>query len=785
MSTRDTRALVIVEAALGLTDAEARAAYVVAECGENAALRARVEQLLALDGTDAPFLQTTSFARAFALTDVIAERIGPYRVTGEIARGGMGQVLRAERDDGRFAQTVAIKLIRADIASEAGLARFDAERRILARLQHPGIVRILDGGEHEDRPWLAMDFIDGLPVTEALERMNADQGARLDAFEAIGEAVAYAHRNLVIHADLKPSNILMRADGSVHLLDFGIARLIGDLASEAGAAPSPLTRGYAAPERTGGAAPTVASDVFSLGMLAVQMLTGRVPAGLGAVVKGSMLPAGWLQDDLQAIAALALAADPAERYPDVAALLSDLRRHRASLPVRARKDAPWGYIAGRFAWRHRRGLALAGAAFVLLAATSVITTLSYWRAEAARSEAEARFADARGAAKTMIRDLLPKLEAVPGTLALRTEAAAAAGVYLDRLAASAESSDAVRIEAASGLLQLAQHLAGAGRPNLGQPDRADADLRRADALLAPLGDAAARQLHARVLLERVRLAAFMQSDLPAAEVLAKQADAAMAGLRADSMLARTRAAVMADLSGWQGRFAQEAKLADAALALIPPGTRWSDSLDRGHLMASKAEALYFMDRAGEALPIYRAALDEMDALRRAYPAHPYLAGAASVAGWNLGSTLIELSRPREALEVLAGAEADAREAVRLDPADREGRRRLRVVRNAQAQALGLAGETDKALALLGEIRGSDEALLRAEPSALHSRDVVFDYTLVGETLDAAGRKAEACRADRDALRRYADLAARKLLTPIDSANNIKLAKARIAKNCGG
>jgi serine/threonine-protein kinase len=583
----------------------------------------------------------------------------------------------------------------------------------------------------------------------------------------------------------------------VHLLDFGIAALIGDLAAktggntgedDAGAAPSPLTRGYAAPERTGGAAPTVASDVFSLGMLLVQMLTGRLPDEVGAKVADSLLPAGWLEGDLQAIAACALARDPAERYPDVAALLSDIRRHRAHVPVRARKVAPWGYVAGRFAWRHRRGLALAGAAFVLLGATSVVTTLSYWRAETARSEAEARFADARGAANYMIRDLLPRLEAVPGTLALRAETAAAAGVYLDRLAASAESSDAVRIETAGGLLQLAQHLGAPGRPNLGQPDRADADLGRADALLAPLRAPEARRLRARVLLERVRLAAVMQSDMKAAEALARQADAVLAGFPGDRLLARTRAGVLADLRGWQGRFEEEAKLADTALALIPPGTgwpgtNWNDSLDRNRLLASKAEALYFLERPAEALPLYRAALVTMQALRRAYPAHPYLPGAESVAAWNVGTTLTDLGRPREGLAVLALAEADARAAMLLDPADREARRRLRVTRNAQAQALGLAGETDRALALMAQIRGGDEALLAAEPSPLHSRDVVFDYSLPGETLGAAGRKDAECRADREALRRYADLAGRGLLTPIDSANNIKLAKERMAKNC--
>jgi hypothetical protein len=137
----------------------------------------------------------------------------------------------------------------------------------------------------------------------------------------------------------------------------------------------------------------------------------------------------------------------------------------------------------------------------------------------------------------------------------------------------------------------------------------------------------------------------------------------------------------------------------------------------------------------------------------------------------------------EALPVLAAAESAARDAVRLDPDDREGRRRLRVVRNARAQALGLAGETEMALRLLAEVRAGDEALLRAEPGALASRDVAFDHTLVGEALDAAGRKQEACTADRETLHRYADLAARGLLTAFDTKANVDPLKARMARNC--
>jgi serine/threonine-protein kinase len=433
---------------------------------------------------------------------------------------------------------------------------------------------------------------------------------------------------------------------------------------------------------------------------------------------------------------------------------------------------------------------LAGAAFVLLGATTVLTTLSYWRAEAARAEAEARFADARGAAGTMIRVLLPRLAGTPGTLQVRVDAAAAAQVYLDRLAASPQASDAVRIEAADGLLRLAIEQAGAGRANLDQPDRADANLRKAAALLAPLGQSEARRLRAEVLLEQVRLAVYKRGDAAGAAQLAAQADAALhllpePGPGAGARLTRMRAMVVADLAGWQGRFADEEKLAAAALAHVPASGGRQDQLDRFHLLTLRAEGLYYLERPAEALALYRDAQDTISALRRTAPGDPYLRGVYTVAAWAYGVTLSDLGRPREALAVLVPAEGEARAAAAFDPADREARRRLRIIRNARGQALGLAGQTDAALAQLEAVRRDDELALSADPSALHSRDAVFDHTLIGETLDAAGRKEAACSADRDTVRLYAQLAQRGLLTALDQANNIKLAKARIAKNCRG
>lgn len=466
----DAAALKIVEEALGIEEAPARAALIAERCGEDAVLRARVEELLALDGTDMRLTPTESFVRPLSVIDEIPDRIGPYRVTGEIARGGMGAVVRAERDDGVFAQTVAIKLIRGDLASDRARTRFAEERRILARLRHPGIVRIIDGGEVAERPWLAMDLIDGAPVTHALH--GAAHGARLDAFDAVCEAVAYAHSSLVIHADIKPSNVLMGADGRVHLLDFGIARLIVTMDHAELGDPYPLTKGYAAPERAVGVAPTVASDVFSLGVLLLGMLGKQVPGDDTSYVAGTRLPAGQLEGDLAAIAGKALAERPEYRYPDVATLLADIRRHRAWEPVAARGDAGWRYTAGRFARRHRRALVLAGLTALALVTTTVVSTVSYVRAERARAQADARFVELRGLARFMLTELSDRMSDAPGTLGARARLAEVAGNYLDRLRAAPDAPLDLRLDTARGYIRLARLQGLSGTANLGRPDRA-------------------------------------------------------------------------------------------------------------------------------------------------------------------------------------------------------------------------------------------------------------------------------------------------------------------------
>ncbi|MEM1044420.1 MAG: serine/threonine-protein kinase, partial [Bacteroidota bacterium] len=223
-------------------------------------------------------------------------RVGPYRLAGEVGQGGMGTVFRAERADGAFEQTVALKVLSHAFASPDAARRFRAERQILARLEHPHVARLLDGGVAaggplgRDLPWLAMEFVDGVPLTAYVREAGLRVEGRVRLFLQVCEAVAYAHRNLVVHRDLKPSNILVAEDDrrapQAKLLDFGIAKLVGkDLGSDAASLAEALTRTgmqvmtpeYAAPEQVRGEAVTTATDVYALGVVLYELLAGQRP----------------------------------------------------------------------------------------------------------------------------------------------------------------------------------------------------------------------------------------------------------------------------------------------------------------------------------------------------------------------------------------------------------------------------------------------------------------------------------------------------------------------------
>jgi eukaryotic-like serine/threonine-protein kinase len=343
----------------------------------DAELLREINSLLACAGAADSFLDRPLTARIAAEHEdtglAAGERIGAYRILALIGRGGMGEVYRAERADGQFEQQVALKLMQRDAAPH--VARFHAERQILARLEHPGIARLHDGGLAGDgRPFMIMELIDGRPILEWCRERRSGVVQRLELFLAICDAVAYAHRNLVVHRDLKPANVMVTAAGDIKLLDFGVAKLVGQERDDQ-TRNAPLTPGYAAPEQLTLGDVTTATDVYALGMLLFELLSGARPwrltelplvAGLEKVLheapppmsliaeqqSDAPVPPAALRGDLDAIVAKALRKEPERRYETVAALQSDIARSLNHEPVHARSGARL-YVMSRFARRNR------------------------------------------------------------------------------------------------------------------------------------------------------------------------------------------------------------------------------------------------------------------------------------------------------------------------------------------------------------------------------------------------------------------------------------------------
>ncbi len=504
----ERRALTLFEEALDWRDEE-RSARLQSVLSGEPALLAAVQSLFEAHAramralpTQVPGLEVRAAAAA------PPARIGPYRIVAQIGAGGMGQVYRGERDDGLFDQAVAIKLLRPGLFPQAAAERFAAERRILARLRHPNIAQLYDGGvDAGGRPYIIMELVEGRAIDEYVQERGVSIALIVELMSQVCAAVHGAHQNLTVHADIKPSNIQVRADGTVKLLDFGIARLLdaGELTAgaaararpAAGTTPpvEPLTRAYASPERCAGEPARPADDIYSLGIVLHQLLTGVVPPG-------PELP----DRDLAAIVARATAVDPAARYASALELAADLQRHQRRIPVIARRGT-WGYVAGRFIARHRWGFAAATLLLLALLATSVVSTRLYLQAEAARARADRRFHEARDMAHFMLFDLHEELRRIPGTSGTRLMLAEQGEQYLQRLAADPAAPADVTREVAVAYRKLGAVLGVPGEGTVGRTAEAFAALLSSERLLADLLRAAPGDDDVALELARTRLIA--------------------------------------------------------------------------------------------------------------------------------------------------------------------------------------------------------------------------------------------------------------------------------------
>lgn len=607
-------------------------------------LRARVEALIAAH--EAGRVQTGGVAEVFDDAPV-PERLGGYRLGERIGRGGMGAVYLAHRDRGDFGHEAAIKIVRPGPGSDLLIERFRGERSLLARLIHPNIAQLYDGGETEDgAPWFLMERVDGIPLDRWKVERAPDTPERVRIFGEICAAVSFAHRNLVVHRDLTPSNILVTPEGHVKLIDFGIARppqedeVVRDMASIGSLS---LTPGFAAPERMTGAPVTTAGDIFSLGRLAERLFSQEMA-----------------EPDLRAIVQRAAASDPADRYPSADALLADVRAWERGMPVEAREGGR-GYVLGRFLRRHRVAVATAAVVALALVAALGVSLAALERERTANRVALERTQQTRSIARILLFDAFDEVSRMPGSTRARQALAEAALAYLDDLAAQPDASLDSRLEAAEGYTRLAEVMGSGAFATLGRMADAEPLLERGQALVEQAlrsrpGDPRIRLALAGLLTEKARTLLFNGNDTAASLASARRAVALLSGReKVDPRTARiafvARSGIGEALS-WDQQWAPaeaEYRAAESLRLSLPPAWRADPAMRRAEATNLRllAEALHKQDKADEA----RRTLDDVVAIQEellaADPRNPLQMRATAAA--NRYRAIVHRTNARDAL----------------------------------------------------------------------------------------------------------------------------------------
>jgi hypothetical protein len=428
--------------------------------------------------------------------------VGPYRLIGRLGQGGMGTVYKAVRADDQFKQTVAIKMLRVGVQDPAGRQRFRGERQILASLEHPHICRLLDGGEWvppgstERQPFIVMEYVEGLPITAYSAGHGLGIPARLELVRTVCDALSHAHRQLVIHRDVKPDNILVTADGTLKLLDFGTAKLLdgtGDTALTL-TGMRVMTPAYASPEQVRGEAISTVTDVYALGAVLYELLSGHRPHQITSTDPTEIFrevcerdvrpPSTWgnrqLRGDLDIMVLKAMQKEPSRRYQSVEQLSEDLRRYLAGLPIAARADT-LSYRTTKFVRRHWLGLA-AAVTLALTLAGGVAVSLYQARIAATR------FEQVRKLANRFLFDFYDQIRNLPGSTAAREMVVATALEYLDSLSKDAQNDPDLQWELAKAYERVGEVQGDPGGPSLGQTKAAHESYKKSAAMQQELVD---------------------------------------------------------------------------------------------------------------------------------------------------------------------------------------------------------------------------------------------------------------------------------------------------------
>ncbi|WP_157994335.1 serine/threonine-protein kinase [Peristeroidobacter agariperforans] len=525
----------------------AREAWLEQACADDEELHRELRSLIAAhEGPpsfiDSPAIEHAPLASLAPLVrpQWIGRTVGRYRILEEIGRGGMSVVFRAARSEEQFEHEVAIKLLHPSHDNDILMRRFRAERQMLARLSHPNIAHLLDGGTTEEGvPYLVMEYVRGEPVDVYCKRRQLDLAARLRLFHTLCDAVHYVHRHLMVHGDLKCSNVLVNEDGVVKLLDFGIARLLDPTDGYAHAHTTrtvALTPESASPEQIRGEPLTTASDVYALGVLLYRLLTGepvyrplshayydvarlicertpRRPSIVVQEVANAPATTAQLRGDLDTIILKALEKDPERRYASVEQLSQDIAWHLSGFPVLAAPDSV-RYRLRKFVGRNRTLAAAAVMLTLSLIAGIVATAWQAHRAERERQRAERHFDDVRSLAQTFMVDVHDSITSLPGTLPARERIISHSLRYLDALAQENTSDPEVKRDLARAYERVGDLQSDFLASNLQNNETALASYRKSSELLTSLWEQGARD-HALLrerLVVNLKLAQYSQSN---------------------------------------------------------------------------------------------------------------------------------------------------------------------------------------------------------------------------------------------------------------------------------
>ncbi|HEY4254669.1 MAG TPA: serine/threonine-protein kinase [Roseomonas sp.] len=785
----ELRVLEALDAALEWPEGE-RAARLAALEQADPALGRRLRALLGADGVAGQALPTLPPAPAAAVPTPPA-RIGVYRLAALLGEGGMGAVWRGERDDGLFEQSVAVKLMRPSLHAAAALAQFATERRVLARLRHPNIAQLFDGGaDAEGRAYFIMELVDGVPITEHVARHRLPPRQVAALLLPVCAAVQHAHQALVVHADIKPGNILVDAEGRPKLLDFGIARNLADQAAVPGQG---LTPGYASPQQRAGGSATPADDIHALGILLRELASGQPP---GAVPPAPLRPG--FDAEYAAIIAKAAVAEPGARYESAGALAADLRRWIARRPVQA---LPPGTARSLRHLLRRRPWAVTAVSIGLVGlvvALAVISTL-YLRAEQERREADQGFARARGMAQYMLFDLFDRLNDTPGTLPVRRDLAERARAYLEELSETPRATAELRAEAAIGTMQLAgiQGLFAAGA--LGERQQAEASLARAAALLDAAGPADRDHPLWRYAEGRLRMfqgfrvldqgagAAAAQALLREAVAMLRQAAAALpdnAEVATDLWQAQL---TLADTLGALRQPAAQQALAQQTLADYAANQALLDRAGKTPLLLGRShgmigDARYAQQGAAAALGSYREADAILTAEDARHPRRSRTLMELMNARWNLASVLGELGEGAAALAQYERSIGQLRERLLLEP-DHDGLQRMaNLLELERAGLLAGLGRGAEALAAATADLAARRVRMEARPGdQVAWRGYLAGLRPAGDVAWLADQRPVACRWYQEAQDGYAAFMARFALAPRIVAGELADIASKLAR----